>query len=149
MTTCVALFFREKEEMNGVDVSSWLLIEDSADSEADSGFFSLYPSRAAIAGDDEDDAESCNCDTDGVYGLSKVGDGHEDDQEVDEISGFEDDSNESDSGSSTMWLSDATLECLSPLPVEDEQQEMKMGEVNVHELEDRLFWETCMAVGYP
>ncbi|KAF7837169.1 hypothetical protein G2W53_005651 [Senna tora] len=104
--------------MNGtVDVSSWLLMEDSADSEADSGFLSLYPSTAAIVGHNEDDAESCNYDTDDIYGLSEVGDGHEDDGHVDIFS--------------------------------VEQEEMNMGEVNVHELEDRLFWETCMAVGYP
>lgn len=144
--------------MNGVDVSSWLLMEDSADSEADSGLFSLYPSTGTIAGHNEDDAESCNYDTDGIYGLSEVGDGHEDDQEAGEFSCHEDNMDELDSQSSMTWQSDAASECFSPLPVEDEREEIKMevdkketkiGGVNFRELEDRLFWETCMAVGYP
>lgn len=125
--------------MNGVDISSWLLIEDSADSEEDSGIFSLYPSTAFISGHNEDDAESCNYDTDGKCGLSEFDDDHD----------FGDDNIESDSGDSIMWLPSTTLECFSSLPVKDEDDEMKMGEVNVHDLEDRLFWEVCMEVGYP
>ncbi|KAI9114838.1 hypothetical protein K1719_013851 [Acacia pycnantha] len=138
--------------MNGVDVSSWLLMEDSADSEADSGSFSLYHGTATIAGYDDDDAESCNYDTDGKYGV------HEDDQNSGEFSCHEDNMDELDSQSSMIWQSDATSECFSALPVEDEQEkmkievdqkEMKIGGVKFRELEDRLFWETCMAVGYP
>ncbi|KAI4345503.1 hypothetical protein L6164_012619 [Bauhinia variegata] len=130
--------------MNTVDVSSWLLFEDSADSEADSGFSTLHLSIAAVADADEDDAESCISDKDGIYDLPMVADSHEDDQEV-EFSSDEDDRNFC---SSTVWLSDAALGCICPLALEDEG-ETKMTEVNINELEDRLFWETCIAVGYP
>ena len=144
--------------MNGVDVSLWLHMEDSADSEADSSFPSLYPSTAIIADYDEDDAESCNYDIDGIYGLSEDGDSCEDDQDSGEFSCDEDYIDGLDSQSSMIWQSGDTSECFSPLPVEDEQEEMKIevdqeatktGGVNFRELEDRLFWETCMAVGYP
>ena len=52
--------------------------------------------------------------------------------------------------SSTMWLSDAALEieCSSPLVVEDEE-ETRIVKVNVNDVEDKIFWEICMAVGYP
>ncbi|KAJ1427259.1 hypothetical protein SESBI_09924 [Sesbania bispinosa] len=122
-----------------MDVSSWLLIEVSADSEEDSAFFPLCLS--SIAGNNEDDAESCNCDTASICGLPKDGACHEDDQGFGESCGV---SYVSDCSNSTMsmWMSIATLE---------DEVETKIGKVNnnVKEMEDRLFWETCMAVGYP
>ncbi|KAK7303176.1 hypothetical protein RJT34_14078 [Clitoria ternatea] len=125
--------------MNGVDVSSLLLIEDSADSEGDSGFFS---SMAANIGHNEDDAESCTCDSPGSCSLFEDGEGHEDEKGCDD----EVNSCGSDWNFSTMWLSDT--ECSSPLVVED-VEETRTVKVNVNDVEDKLFWEICMAVGYP
>lgn len=134
--------------MNIMDISSLLLIEDSADSEGDTGFFSLCPSTIAAnnIGHNEDDAESCTCDTAGVCSLFKGGEGHEDDQGSGEFCGGEDDNYGSDF---SMWLSEEALEmeCSSPF-VEDEVG-TRTGKVNVNEVEDKLFWEICMAVGYP
>nr|KYP62830.1 hypothetical protein KK1_017385 [Cajanus cajan] len=123
-----------------MDVSSWLLIEDSADSEGDSGFSSLCPCNiVANIGHNEDDAESCTCDTAGTCGLYEDGEGHEDEM----MSG-------SDCSSSTMWISDATLaiECSSPLVDEDEGK-TRIVKVDVNDVEDKIFWEICMEVGYP
>ncbi|RDX99526.1 hypothetical protein CR513_17408, partial [Mucuna pruriens] len=131
--------------MNGMDVSSWLLIEDSADSEGDSGIFSLYPcNKVANTGHNEDDAESCTCDTAGICGIFEDGEGHEDEKGR----GDEDEGGGSDWSSSTMWMSDAALEmeCSSPLVVEDEV-ETRIVKVNVNDVEDKIFWEICMAVG--
>lgn len=115
MTNCATLFFCE-EKMNNVEVSSFLLIEDSADSEDDYGFFSLGPSSIGINGDNEDDAESCSCDTT-ING---------DNQGFVEFCGIKNEF--------------AALE---------DEAETRTDEAVVNELEDRLFWETCMAVGYP
>jgi len=128
--------------MNDMDVScsSLLLIEDSADSEGDLiGFFTLYPA-ANYFGHKEDDAESCTCecDNDGMCSLVKE---NEDDKGSGEFGCF----------SSTMWLSDATMEIecsSSPLLVDDEE-EIGMVNVNLNDVDDKLFWEICMEVGYP
>ncbi|KAG4932031.1 hypothetical protein AAZX31_17G021400 [Glycine max] len=104
-----------------MDVSALLLIEDSADSEDDYGFFTVCPSSIAISDDNEDDAESCSCDTTSTRGLPKDS---EDDKEFAEFCGNE----------------VAALE---------DEAETRIDEVIVNESEDRLFWETCMAVGYP
>lgn len=128
-------------------MSSLLLIEDSADSEEQyPGFFSLCPSSiAAKTGDNEDDGESCcNCDstdTASICGLPKDGAGNKDDHGIGEFcGGEEDESYECDGGNPTLWMSIEALE---------DEAETRNGEVNVNELEDRLFWEMCMAVGYP
>ncbi|TKY72030.1 hypothetical protein E2542_SST00764 [Spatholobus suberectus] len=139
--------------MNGKDVSSWLLIEDSADSEGDSGFFTLYPCNiVANIGHNEDDAESCTCDTAGVCGLFEDGEDHEDEKGCGEFCGDEDEGCDSEWSSSTVWLSESDaaleIECSSPLVVEDEG-ETRIVKVNVNDVEDKIFWETCMAVGYP
>ena len=128
--------------MNDMDVScsSLLLIEDSADSEGDPvGFFTLYPA-ANYFGHKEDDAESCTyeCDIDDMYSLLKEDDN---DKGSGEFGCF----------SSTMWLSDATMEIecsSSPLLVDDEE-EIGMVNVNLNDVDDKLFWEICMEVGYP
>ncbi|CAK8530964.1 unnamed protein product [Lathyrus sativus] len=137
--------------MNNTDVScsSLLLIEDSADSEGDSiGFFTLYP--AANIGHTEEDAESCtcdcDCDIDGICSLVK------EDEDVKgsgefcwvDCSCF----------NSSMLMLEATMEIgcsSSPLLLvdEDEEVETRMVEVNVNDVDDKVFWEMCMAVGYP
>lgn len=142
------IFLGRIEEMNGImDVSSWLLIEDSADSEGDSGCFSLCPCNI---GHKEDDAESCTCDPAGMCGIFEDGEGHEGEKGCGEFCADEDEHCGSEWNSSTMWLSDAALEieCSSPLVVEDEE-ETRIVKVNVNDVEDKIFWEICMAVGYP
>ncbi|KAG5038989.1 hypothetical protein JHK86_019829 [Glycine max] len=112
------------KEMNSstMDVSALLLTEDSADSEDDYGFFSVCPSSIAISDDNEDDAESCSCDTTtSTCGLPKDG---EDDQGFAEFCGNE-------------------------VTALEDEAEIRIDQVIVNESEDRLFWETCMAVGYP
>ncbi|KAK7264576.1 hypothetical protein RJT34_32185 [Clitoria ternatea] len=110
------------------DVSpSLLLIEDSADSEEDSA------TPVGNNSEDDDDAEStCNCDTANMVEGDET---HQDDKLR---------CGDEDGGNSTMWMSVEPLE-------EVEEAERRVGEVkvNVNQLEDRLFWETCMAVGYP
>lgn len=137
--------------MNETDVScsSLLLIEDGADSEGDSiGFFTLY--SADNIGHKEEDAESCtcDCDIDGICSLVK------EDEDVKGSGEFC--CVDCSCFSSTMWLSEATMkiECSSsPLLLvdEDEEEETRMVDVNVNvnDVDDKLFWEICMAVGYP
>ncbi|CAJ1941120.1 unnamed protein product [Sphenostylis stenocarpa] len=102
-----------------MDLSALLLFEDSADSEDDYVFFTV---NIAITGDNEDDAESCNCDTTSTSDLPKDGEGQEDDEGFGEFCG----NNE-----------------VAELEAEAERR------IFVNESEDRLFWETCMEVGYP
>ncbi|KAK7292326.1 hypothetical protein RIF29_08104 [Crotalaria pallida] len=115
--------------MNSVDVSSWLLIEDSADSEEDySGFF-----FSSMCPNEDDKASTC--------GLSNDGAGHQEDEGINEDESSYAYDNEVVGGNSTLWMSIGALE---------DEAETRIGdEVNVNELEDRVFWEMCMAVGYP
>jgi hypothetical protein len=134
--------------MNDMDVpcSSLLLIEDSADSEGDLiGFFTLYPAANYI-GHKEEDAESCTyeCDIDDMYSLVKEDDN---DKGSDEFCCVD-----CSCSSSTMWLSDAALEIecsSSPLLVDDDDEEIRLVNVNVNDVDDKLFWEICMEMGYP
>ena len=48
---------------SGMDVSSFVLVEESADSEVDSLTCEMCLRDAVMATGDEDDAESCSCDT--------------------------------------------------------------------------------------
>ncbi|KAL2341181.1 hypothetical protein Fmac_009121 [Flemingia macrophylla] len=133
-----------------MDVSPWLLIEDSADSEGDSVFFSPCPGNlVANICHHEDDAESCTCETTGIFDIFEDGEGH-DEKGSGEFCGDENESCGSDWNSSTMWSSDTAvgIECSSPLVVEDEV-ETRIAKVNVNDVEDKMFWEICMAVGYP
>ncbi|KAL2339093.1 hypothetical protein Fmac_013539 [Flemingia macrophylla] len=107
-----------------MDLSALLLIEDSADSEEDYVLLTVCPNSIAITYANEDDAESCCCDTTSTCGLSEDDEGHEDDKEFAEFG-----SNE--------------------VAVLEDEAETRVGEVIANELEDRLFWESCMAVGYP
>ncbi|AES64283.1 hypothetical protein MtrunA17_Chr2g0286631 [Medicago truncatula] len=138
--------------MNDMDVScsSLLLIEDSADSEGDLiGFFTLYPAANYI-GHKEEDAESCTyeCDIDDMYDLVKEDDNDKGSHEFCCVDCS------CSCSSSTMWLSDAALEIecsSSPLLVDDDDEEIRMVNVNVNvnDVDDKLFWEICMEVGYP
>lgn len=121
--------------MNNMDVScsSLLLIEDGADSEGDSiGFFTLYP--AAIIGHTEEDAESCTCDCDIKDICSLLKEDEDEDVKWPGELGFVDYS----CSTSPLLLVD-----------EEEEEETRMVNVNVNDVDDKLFWEICMAVGYP
>lgn len=135
-----------------MDVSPFLLVEGSADSEADYGLLKLCLD-VTIACDD-DDAESCSCDT------SDILDFHETNVECDDqdYGDFNDgdknihDHQDPSWSSCKMWLRDgAAWEFMS---TEEGEEESKVG-INLSnrevmdEMEDRLFWETCMAAGYP
>ncbi|XVF28438.1 hypothetical protein REPUB_Repub15cG0029300 [Reevesia pubescens] len=141
-----------------VDVSCFLLVEDSGDSELDCEPIKQCQSleiAAAAAGDHENiDAESCSCDT--SY-TERLDDFNEvilqlDDEDQDFI-----DCNEAATSWSSckMWSIDEALGYLSTdEEAEDHDQEPMFGINNLcresmDSMEDRLFWETCMAVGYP
>ncbi|CAJ2658560.1 unnamed protein product [Trifolium pratense] len=121
--------------MNDMDVScsSLLLIEDSADSEGDSvGFFTLY--QAANIGHKEDDAESCTYEhdiDDGICSLIKE---------------------DGDNKGSGEFCCDEEWSSSSPLlddDDDDDDEETRMVNVNLNDVDDKLFWEICMEVGYP
>jgi hypothetical protein len=127
-----------------LDVSSFLLVEGSADSEAEYGLLKLYLdvtiacAAAAAAAADDDDAESCSCDTtDRIHGFSET---------------FEvDDHREPSWSGCKMFLKDAALDCMI---IEEGDQEESKVDINLSRevmdaMEDRLFWETCIALGYP
>jgi len=147
-----------------VDVSPSLLFEDIADSDqTDAGADHKTHAGDAIAGRDDQDAESCSCDaSDGTPGF----DDHDEVLDCDEQDSGA--SNGSDHGddhyvqSTSSCFSDVALGCLSREEGED-HEETNIGEISKgdpseksqktemikDEMEDRLFWETCMAVGYP
>ncbi|GAU37714.1 hypothetical protein TSUD_382070 [Trifolium subterraneum] len=117
--------------MNDMDIScsSLLLIEDSADSEGDSlGFFTLY--HATNIGHKEDDAESCTYEHDIDDGICSLIKEDEDDKGSDEFC------------CDGEWFS-------SPLLDDDDDEETRMVNVNLNDVDDKLFWEICMEVGYP
>ncbi|KAF8017022.1 hypothetical protein BT93_H2277 [Corymbia citriodora subsp. variegata] len=128
------------------DVSSYLLMEDSADSEADfvqSKVTAIYGSSGVSDGDD--DAESCSCDTGEVLGP------HVDDCD-NRDSG--DQRNNLSQGSSMVWASDR--EDGHVLMDVDEEEESwvdssgrDLSKEEMDAVEDMVFWEICMAAGYP
>ncbi|XVF14333.1 hypothetical protein REPUB_Repub09cG0050400 [Reevesia pubescens] len=134
------------ENKNGImDVSCFLLVEDSGDSEQ-------CQSMEIAADDDnhEDDAESCSCDT-----ISTDQRALDDFYEV--ILQLDQDfidCNEAVTGRSSCnkWFIDEALGYISA-DEHAEYQEPRFGTNLSREvmdgMEDRLFWETCMEVGYP
>lgn len=140
-----------------ISCSSLLLIEDSADSEGDhTDFFTLYPFSSTatnIFGHKEEDAESCTCDCEcDIANLCSLVKEDEDGQRSDELVGDGDDNYCLDC---SMWLSDEAseeMECSFSsnfLIDDDDDEESRMVEVDVNDVDDKLFWEICMAVGYP
>lgn len=141
-----------------LDMSNFVLLEDTADSHETKVVPDLeaHAAEAAIAGDHDDDdlqdtESSCCCGTASDYKLSKVVDCH-DDQDSNGVSNFgndeDDDEHHEKSTNScceTSMSEDVALECNF-----SEEEERKIGKFNnMDEMEDRLFWETCMAEGYP
>ncbi|KAM3755372.1 hypothetical protein ACB098_02G035900 [Castanea mollissima] len=109
------------DSKNGVDVSSSLFFEDTADSETDAGDPNNIHADVGAAYDDQD-AESCSYDTrDNTLGFTKAVDCDDQDSEV-------------------------TSRCVSK---KEGEEETKVDKIDVDEMEDRVFWETCMEGGYP
>ncbi|KAE8691903.1 Detected protein of unknown function [Hibiscus syriacus] len=112
-----------------VDVSPFFLFEHSGDSELDSESSSDITMATAVIGGDEDDAESCSCD---MIGTERLDDFYEvilrllDDEEEESIGCDDEDRIKEEPGSGIDLCGEG-----------------------MDRMEDRLFWETCMAVGYP
>jgi len=128
------------------DMSSYLLMEESADSEAD---FVQSEFNAICGGSDDDDAESCSCDTGEVSGS------HEDDFDGQDSG---DQWNNLSHGSSIVWASDREDGHVSMGVDEEEESWVNSGggsggrglsKEEMDAMEDKDFWETCMAIGYP
>ncbi|KAL4320720.1 hypothetical protein HN51_064854 [Arachis hypogaea] len=103
-----------------MDMSPSLLIEDTADSEGDTiGFFITLCPVEATNNDD--DAESCTSDNNDHHNDSHV------------------------------CISSKEMKCSSSSPdfLVDDDEEVESIKVNVNEVEDKVFWEICIAVGYP
>ncbi|MED6121677.1 hypothetical protein PIB30_032445 [Stylosanthes scabra] len=107
-----------------MDMSPLLLIEDTADSEGDTtGFFITHCPDAEEA-TNNDDAESCTSDNNDYNNCSH------------------------------MWISSEEMKCSTSSPDdflvdEDDDEEVESNKVDVNEVEDKLFWEICIAMGYP
>ncbi|KAF9673301.1 hypothetical protein SADUNF_Sadunf10G0009900 [Salix dunnii] len=124
------------------DVSSFLLVEGSADSEAEYGILKLYLDvTVACDAADDDDAESCSCDTaDCVHGFDET-------FEVDHDYHRE----PSWSTGRRTFLKDAALDCMiiDEGGEEESKADIDLTREVMDAMEDRLFWETCIALGYP
>lgn len=142
----------------GVDVSPCFLVEGTADSETDAGPAKIHIDVAvAVAGDGPQDAESCILDASDILGLTEPeileSDDHDQESKCSSQgrgngSTVRDNQQEpSTSGFCERLLSeDVSLGCLSG---EEGEEEKKIGETKVDDMEDRDFWEACIEVGYP
>ncbi|KAF3457294.1 hypothetical protein FNV43_RR01951 [Rhamnella rubrinervis] len=131
---------------SSMDLSSFLLLEDSADSEVDC-FAPHYINTDRTGAAKEEDAESCSCDCEeasekhGIYEVSECmveeeEDGDKGDEDKDDEDKDDDDGCWESWRSCKMGLSNAGL-------AEEEESKFIAG------MDDKLFWETCLAVGYP
>lgn len=120
--------------LNGVDHNlSFLFLEDSADSDDD--FTTLI--RKNREGYAEDDAESCSCEkSDGHDLLSEDIEDRNGGNRLNDLVGV------------SCWRNCGHMG-MSPYVVEEGEEVSKINETNTEEMVDRIFWETCMAVGYP
>lgn len=110
------------------DVSSFFVWEDSADSEVD-----INQLESAV--DDQEDACSCSCDdnysTD-FQAVDLIRDGQPDQLDGRRWSGAE-----------LVYNSEEEEE-------EEEESSNNIGVIrDMNAMEDRVFWDTCMAGGYP
>ena len=147
-----------------MDVSPCLLFEDIADSETDAA----GPDHKIHADDDahdDQDAESCSrgeaCDDHHTPGFDEALDCDEKDSGASSGGDAGDDHHQCGRPCASCCLSSdhVALGCL-PREEGEGEEEANMGEINKDdpskkkeinkdEMEDGLFWETCMAVGYP
>ncbi|KAL3727472.1 hypothetical protein ACJRO7_032234 [Eucalyptus globulus] len=120
-------------------------MEESADSEADF----VQSEFTAICGGGDDDAESCSCDTGEVSGSQEDDcDGQDSGDQWNNLS----------QGSSIVWASDQEDGHVSMGVDEEEESWVNSGggsggrglsKEEMDAMEDKDFWETCMAIGYP
>ncbi|KDP40038.1 hypothetical protein JCGZ_02036 [Jatropha curcas] len=121
-----------------VDLSSFLLVEGSADSEGllklceDVNMDCDYGEEEEE--EDDDDAESCSCDTTTLLEVCCCSEFDEADK----------DCSDGQEPSSCRWM----LEFTCDKEGEEEVSKSVSKEV-MDQMEDTLFWETCLAVGYP
>ncbi|KAK3417726.1 hypothetical protein EUGRSUZ_H03671 [Eucalyptus grandis] len=130
------------------DMSSYLLMEESADSEVDFVQSKVTANCGGSIDDGDDDAESCSCDAREVSGSY-----------VDDCDNRDpgDQWNNLRQGSSTVWVSDREDEHMSRDEDEDESWvdsgsgsgSRDLSKKETDATEDKVFWETCMAIGYP
>ncbi|XVE82024.1 hypothetical protein DITRI_Ditri15bG0113700 [Diplodiscus trichospermus] len=151
--------YMDNKNIEMVDVSCFLLVEASGDSELDCGPINKQcdqsmdiASAATAAAADEDDAESCSCDTI----TDRLDDFYEVILQLDEDQDFIDCNDHHDIGwssSCNMWSLDEALGYISAEEAAEDGEEPRFGVNLCREvmdgMEDRVFWETCMAVGYP
>ena len=129
---------------NSIDMSSFLLLEDSADSEVDCfASHSINPDRIAAAKDEDAESCSCDCEEHVTYEVFECRVEEEEKKEDGGGGGDEEDDDDDDDGCWESWRS-----CKMGLPnagLAEEEEESKV----IADMDDKLFWETCMAVGYP
>ncbi|WCJ23557.1 hypothetical protein M5689_005578 [Euphorbia peplus] len=120
-----------------VDISCFTVIEGSADSE-----LLKVCNDVIMRCDDNDDAESCSCDSNNGLGFVDVFECEdEDDQEIQDHTHNCKKNQKWTSGK--RWVEDDD-------DVGSDEAESKLGSRKiVDQMDDSLFWETCMAVGYP
>lgn len=128
------------ESKNGaVDISCFFLVEESGDSEADY----VVDIAGDAGGDDSDDAESCCHNTMEIQMVDDFD--HEDvvvcDDHCQEFSGCD----EPSWRSAKVWRMDSTEEGEEEVVfgISRRRREVMDG------MEDKHFWETCIAAGYP
>ncbi|EEF45462.1 uncharacterized protein LOC8262368 [Ricinus communis] len=128
-----------------VDLSSFLLVEGTADSEADCEFLKLCQDAIMICdydGDPEDDAESCSCDTSEVLESN-------DDQDCRDSDEADNKDCHGKQSWCKIWLENEELEYMSTEDGEATSDGTNLSKKIIDQMEDRHFWETCLAVGYP
>ncbi|CAL5357561.1 unnamed protein product [Camellia sinensis] len=136
------------DEMNVVDVSSFMLLEATGDSEVDSEL-NMDVAADHDADDDDDDAQSCSCDLLDYCGpefdYDHLGNAHDQDLHFDDDDDegevidqdWTDDDNDDDD---QVGLSSTAKAGLHKKSSVDSNMEL-MNEME----KNRLFWEACLA----
>ena len=129
------------------NASSLFLWEDTADSEVDR--LLSHPHQLGSAVDDQEDARSCSCD-DYATDQSAVDFRDDGDGDEDRAVGSTGDDTQSSHLNETRPCR-ATLEYSSEEDEEEEEESNNnVGTIrDMNEMEDKLFWDTCMEGGYP
>ncbi|XP_021621853.1 uncharacterized protein LOC110621882 [Manihot esculenta] len=127
-----SFYSKQMDTKKDVDLSSFLLVEASGDSESD------FDPNSAIKDHVDDDAQSCSCDVSDYYSrvtevqqesVHGVDDHHKEvgKEQEDEVHGYQE------------WANGLTVNQKSCVSVESTNESMNEMEKN------RLFWETCLA----
>lgn len=131
------------------DASSFFLWEDSADSEVDKLLSHPHELESAVDDDDREDACSCSCNNndfsiDDLRALDFQDDGDNGDRDLDQDICLIGDGGRRRSGAALKYGYEEEEE------EEEEESSDDVGVIrNMNEMEDKLFWDTCMAGGYP